>query len=224
MRVLLVEDEERLARAVRRVLEQEHYQVDQAIDGATAVLMAQENEYDVMILDIMLPVMDGFQVCRVLRESSNHTPILMLTALGEIEDRVRGLDAGADDYLLKPFSFSELLARLRALLRRRPDVVTETILQVGSVELDLMHHQAKQDDRTIELTPTEYRLLEVLMRHPGQVLSRMRILERVWGYDYEGDSSVVDTYIHYLREKLEPRGGNSIIRTVRGVGYCMENG
>jgi DNA-binding response OmpR family regulator len=179
MRLLLVEDEERLARAVRRVLESEHYQVDHVDNGADAVAMGQGSEYDVIVLDVMLPIMTGVQVCRVLRESGIQTPILMLTALGEVEDRVAGLDVGADDYLVKPFAFDELLARLRALLRRKPEMSQETALHVGDLELELTKHRARRGDIDVELTATEFRLLELLMRHVGQVVSRVRILERV---------------------------------------------
>ncbi len=221
MRVLVVEDEERLARVVRRVLEQEGYQVDVAGDGASAVSLAQQSRYDVMVLDVMLPVMDGFQVCRVLRESGNPLPILMLTALGEVHDRVQGLDTGADDYLVKPFAFDELLARIRALLRRRPEVVQETVLRVADLELDLVRHSAKRGTREMELTPTEFRLLELLMRHKGQVLTRARIIERVWGYTFDGEASVVDTYVHYLRLKVDKDSPQKLIRTVRGAGYTL---
>ncbi len=224
MRILVVEDEERLARAIRRVLEMESYQVDVAQDGAIAVALAQDSAYEVILLDVLLPVMNGFQVCRVLRESGNHTPIIMLTALGEVEDRVRGLDTGADDYLMKPFSFDELLARIRALLRRRPELVAESVLTVADLELDRLRHVVKRGDAVIELTPTEFRLLELLMRNPGQVLSRARILERVWGYAYEGESSIVETYIHYLRDKLDVKAKKKLIRTIRGVGYTMTDG
>ncbi|MDP6452194.1 MAG: response regulator transcription factor [SAR202 cluster bacterium] len=224
MRLLLVEDEERLARAVRRVLESERYQVDHADNGADAVTMGQQSDYDVIVLDVMLPIMTGIQVCRVLRESGVKTPILMLTALGEVEDKVAGLDVGADDYLVKPFAFDELLARLRALLRRRPEVSQETSLIVADLELDLTKHRAMRGDIEVELTATEFRLLELLMRHVGQVVSRVRILERVWGYTYDGQASVVDTYVHYLRAKIEPEGAAPLIRTVRGVGYTMMEG
>lgn len=221
MRVLVVEDEPRLARAIKRALEQERYSVDVAGDGASAVRMAQETPYDCMVLDILLPVMSGIQVCRVLRESGNAVPILMLTALGEVYDRVRGLDTGADDYVVKPFSFDELLARIRALLRRRAAPASEAALRVGDLELDLVRHEARRAGEAIGLTATEFRLLELLMRHPGQVFSRARIIERVWGYTFDGDSSVVDTYIHYLRSKLDRGRSRSLIRTVRGVGYCL---
>lgn len=224
MRVLVVEDEERLARVVRRVLEQEGYQVDVAGDGASAVSLAQQSRYDVMVLDVLLPVMDGFQVCRVLRESGNPVPILMLTALGEVHDRVQGLDTGADDYLVKPFAFDELLARIRALLRRRPEVVQETVLRVADLELDLVRHTARRGTREIELTPTEFRLLELLMRHKGQVLTRARIIERVWGYTFDGEASVVDTYVHYLRTKVDKDCPQKLIRTVRGAGYTLVEG
>ena len=213
-----------MARAVRRVLESERYQVDHADNGADAVTMGQQSDYDVIVLDVMLPIMTGIQVCRVLRESGVKTPILMLTALGEVEDKVAGLDVGADDYLVKPFAFDELLARLRALLRRRPEVSQETSLIVADLELDLTKHRAMRGDIDVELTATEFRLLELLMRHVGQVVSRVRILERVWGYTYDGQASVVDTYVHYLRAKIEPEGAAPLIRTVRGVGYTMTEG
>ncbi len=221
MRVLIVEDEERLARAMRRVLAQEGYVVDLAEDGTTAVRMAQESAYDAMVLDVMLPLMDGFQVCRTLRESRNPVPILMLTALGEVHDRVRGLDTGADDYLTKPFSFDELLARLRALVRRRAPIAEETVLRVEDLELDLLKREVRRQGRAIELTATEFRLLDLLMRNAGLPLSRARIIERVWGYTFDGQESVVDTYIHYLRSKVDRGRSEKLIHTVRGVGYLV---
>lgn len=221
MRLLLVEDDERLARAIGRVMEQERYQMDHANDGAEAVTAAQRSVYDVIILDIMLPVMTGLQVCRVLREGGLTTPILMLTALGQVEDKVKGLDVGADDYLTKPFSFDELLARIRALSRRKGGPAQETLLSVGDLDLDLLRHEARRDQSPIELTATEFKLLELLMRHSGQVVSRARILERVWGYAYDGEANVVDTYIHYLRTKVQKDGKMPVIKTVRGVGYSL---
>jgi DNA-binding response OmpR family regulator len=221
MRVLLVEDEERLVRAVKRVLEQEGYQVEVAGDGALAVQMAQSSPYDVMVLDLMLPVMDGIQVCRTLREARNPVPILMLTALGEVQDKVRGLDTGADDYLTKPFSFTELLARMRALLRRGKQVVEESVLQEDDLQLDLMRREARRQGRSIELTATEFRLLELLMRNAHRTLSRATIIERVWGYTFDGQDSVVDTYIHYLRAKIDKGQARKLIHTVRGMGYMI---
>jgi DNA-binding response OmpR family regulator len=221
MRVLLVEDEQRLARVVRRVLEQEGYTVDVVGDGASAVSAAQRVPYDLLLLDVMVPVMNGMQVCRVLRESHNMTPILMLTALGEVHDRVRGLDTGADDYLTKPFSFDELLARMRALTRRHGAPASEPVLRVGDLELDLVRHEAKRKGEVIELTATEFRLLELLMRHPGQVFSRARLLDLVWGLGFEGESSVVETYVHYLRRKLGSSPHGPRIHTVRGIGYTL---
>ena len=221
MRLLLVEDDERLARAIGRVMEQERYQMDHANDGAEAVTAAQRSVYDVIILDIMLPVMTGLQVCRVLREGGLTTPILMLTALGQVEDKVKCLDVGADDYLTKPFSFDELLARIRALSRRKGGPAQETLLSVGDLDLDLLRHEARRDQSPIELTATEFKLLELLMRHSGQVVSRARILERVWGYAYDGEANVVDTYIHYLRTKVQKDGKMPVIKTVRGVGYSL---
>lgn len=224
MRVLVVEDDEKLARAIGHVFRQEGWQVDQAGDGATAVAMARESQYDLILLDVLLPIMDGRQVCRVLREAGVKTPIIMLTALGEVHDRVQGLDLGADDYVVKPFSFEELLARVRAVLRRKGDGSPgeATLLRVGDLELDLVKHQVRKGGRAVDLTATEFRLLELLMRHAGQVLPRARIIERVWGYTYDGDSSVLDTYIHYLRSKLGEGRWGSRIRTVRGVGYTLK--
>lgn len=223
MRVLLVEDEERLARAVKRALQQEGYQTDVAGDGASAVNLAQENpDYGAIILDILLPGMDGRQVCQVLRESGNSVPIIMLTALGEVADRVRGLDLGADDYLMKPFALEELLARLRALHRRKTDKVDLPVLKVADLELDSTRRRVRRGEEPIELTATEFRLLEFLMRSPGQVFTRTQLLERVWGYNFDGEVGVVDTYVHYLRSKIDRPHAPSLIRTARGVGYSLD--
>jgi DNA-binding response OmpR family regulator len=221
MRILLVEDDERLARAIKRVLEHEQFGVELVKDGATAVAAAGGTAYDVMVLDVMLPLMNGLQVSRVLRESGNRTPILMLTALGEIHDRVAGLDSGADDYLTKPFSFEEFLARLRALARRNTGMAAETMIEVGALRIDMIRHRVALRGEVLELTPTEFRLLEVLARQPGRVFSRAVLLEQVWGYAFEGNASVVETYVHYLRSKLKGTGA-PWLRTARGVGYAME--
>jgi len=217
MRILLVEDELKMARALRRGLEQEGYAVDAVVDGDQAFQRALFEEYDAIVLDVMLPGRDGFSVCRELRARDRWAPVLMLTARDAVEDRIRGLDAGADDYLVKPFSFGELLARLRALVRRgaaeRP-----AALHVDDVVLDPATHAVTKAGAPIELSAREFALLEFLMRHPGEVLSRGRILEHVWDVNYEGFSNVVDVYVGYLRRKLDPPEGK-LIRTVRGVGY-----
>lgn len=220
MRVLIVEDEVKMARAVRRGLEHEGYAVEVATGGDDALFRATEDEFDAIVLDVMLPGMDGFAVCETLRRRGRWVPVLMLTARDAVEDRIRGLDVGADDYLVKPFAFGELLARLRALLRRgateRP-----TVLKVEDVLLDPAAHMVTRGDRRVPLSTREFALLEFLMRHPGQVLSRSRILEHVWDYNYEGFSNVVDVYVGYLRKKLERPFGRPLIHTVRGVGYAV---
>jgi two-component system, OmpR family, response regulator len=221
MRILLVEDEMKLSRALRRGLEREGYSVDGAAEGVDALHMATENDYDAVILDVMLPGLDGLSVCRQMRDRDRWAPVIMLTARDAIDDRIRGLDAGADDYLVKPFAYGELLARLRALVRRGP-AERPTLLTVGDVTLDPAAHAVERRGRTVDLSPKEFSLLEFLMRHAGEVLSRERILEHVWAYDYDGLSNVVDVYVSYLRKKLERPFGSQLIRAVRGVGYILE--
>ena len=222
MHVLLVEDEARLARAVRRVLEEEGNVVDWVMDGGEAVAQAQSEEYDLVLLDVMIPTLDGYGVARELRSSGQTTPILMLTARDGIPDRVKGLDAGADDYLVKPFALSELLARIRALDRRARMSHQETReLEVGDLRLDLLSREALRGGRRIELTPREFSMLELLMRHPGQVMTRSQLLDRVWSYDITAESNVVDIYIHYLRNKVDRDFDEKLIRTHRGVGYSL---
>jgi len=221
MRVLLVEDERRLAQVVRRVLEEEGHVVDLAYDGEEGLAQALEGEYDVIVLDILLPRVDGVEVCRALRRSHVDTPILMLTALDSVEDRVRGLDAGADDYLPKPFAFQELLARLRALGRRRVQPREPERLQVADLVLDLRRRRAERGGRPIELSPREMALLEFLMRNAGRVVTRTQILDHVWGYDFTPDSNLVDVYIAYLRRKIDRGHSRPLIRTVRGYGYVL---
>lgn len=221
MRILVVEDERRIAVFIKRGLEEEHYAVDVAYDGEEALDWADVVDYDLIVLDVLLPKKDGIQVCRELRAQGNRAPILMLTARDAVEDRVRGLDSGADDYLVKPFAFQELLARIRALLRRRGEVKT-THLQVGDLVLDTITHRATRSGRVIELTAREYALLEFLMRHPGQVLSRTQIAEHVWNYDFYSTSNIVDVYIRYLRRKVDEGFDVKLIETVRGVGYRIE--
>ncbi len=221
MYVLLVEDERRLVQVVRRVLEEEGHTVDAAHDGEEGFAMGLEGSHDVIVLDIMLPVMDGIEVCRKLRRNKVDTPVLLLTALDGIDDRVRGLDAGADDYLPKPFAFQELLARIRALGRRRVQAREPSELMVDDLKLDLQRRRAERSGRTIELSPKEFSLLEFLMRNEGRVVTRTQILDHLWGYDYATDSNLVDVYVAYLRRKVDKGRGRQLIRTVRGVGYAL---
>jgi heavy metal response regulator len=221
VRILVVEDERRIAAFVKRGLEEEHYAVDVAYDGEEALDWAAVVDYDLILLDILLPKKDGIQVCRELRDRGSKVPILMLTARDAVEDRVRGLDSGADDYLVKPFAFQELLARIRALLRRHGEVKT-TQLQVADLVLDTVTHRATRAGQVIELTAREYALLEFLMRHPRQVLSRTQIAEHVWDYDFFSTSNVVDVYVGYLRRKIDRDFYVKLIQTVRGAGYKIE--
>jgi len=220
MRVLLVEDEPKMVELIRRVLTAERHVVDCAPDGITAIALATSGEYDVAIVDRMLPDMDGLAVIRVLRSKGVATPVLMLTALGSVEQRVEGLDAGADDYLTKPFAFSELLARIRALARREGAPAAQR-LSAGDIELDESRHTVTMGDRSVDLSAREFALLGFLIRHPGQVLTRRQILDGVWGAEPDVYSNVVDLYIHYLRRKLAELGHAEYLRTVRGVGYSL---
>ncbi len=219
--ILTVEDERRLAQVVRKVLEEEGHTVDVAYDGEEGLAMALDGTHDVIVLDILLPGIDGIEVCRALRARRVDTPILLLTALDAVEDRVRGLDAGADDYLPKPFAFQELLARLRALGRRRVQAREPNQLQTADLVLDLRRRRGERDGKTIELSPKEFALLEFLMRNEGRVITRTQILDHVWGYDYAPDSNLVDVYITYLRRKVDRGHDRKLIRTVRGAGYAL---
>jgi DNA-binding response OmpR family regulator len=218
MRILIVEDETALAETLRRGLMEEHHAVDIVADGREAIDYAVAAPYEVIILDIMLPGLDGLKVCRHLRESGVDSHILMLTALGAVDDRVRGLDSGADDYLTKPFAFRELLARLRALGRRTRDIQVGPLC-VADLVLDESTHAVHRGERVIDLSPLEFRLLHCLMRHSGQVLSRDAILDQVWSFDYAGGSNIVDVYIRYLRHKIEAPQESKLLHTVRGIGY-----
>lgn len=223
MHILVVEDERRLALLLRRVLTEERHTVDVAYDGAGGVDLAASDTYDLVILDIMLPKLDGMDVTRQMRDAGVQTPVLMLTARGAVEDRVAGLKSGADDYLVKPFAMEELLARVDALLRRRTQgLETTTQLQVGDLTLDLVRHEVHRGNRMIELTAKEFSLLEYLMRNPGRALTRTQITDHVWRYDLDALSNVVDTYIHYLRDKIDRGFPRPLIKTVRGVGYKIE--
>ena len=220
MRLLIVEDEPRMAALLQRGFRDEGYAVDVASDGTDGLWMGTENDYDAVILDVMLPGLDGFEVCRQLRERDRWAPVLMLTARDAVDDRVHGLDVGADDYAAKPFSFAELAARVRALVRRnsrdRP-----TILEVGDLRLDPATHRAWRGPTALELSPKEMALLELLMRHPDEVITRTHILEHVWDFAYDGLSNVVDQYVSYLRKKVDKPFDRDDIETVRGVGYRL---
>ncbi len=218
--MLLVEDALRVAAVLKRGLEEEGYAVDVAQDGPTAVWQATESTYDAIVLDVMLPGFDGFEVCRRLRGADRWAPVLMLTARHDIADRVRGLDAGADDYLTKPFSFAELCARVRALIRRGA-AARPAVLQVGELRLDPASRQAWRGQVELSLSAKELALLELFLRHPGEVLSRSRILEHVWDFAFDGVSNVVDQYVAYLRRKIDRPFGREDLETVRGAGYRL---
>ncbi len=222
MHILVIEDERRLANLVRRALQEEGHKVEVSNDGAEGLNMAETTGYDLLVLDLMLPHLDGVEICRRLRSTGSDVRILMLTARDTVEDRVAGLEAGADDYLVKPFSFTELIARVRALARRQIQPQVEIELTSGDLVLDLQRHQARRDGRTIELTAKEFQLLEYLMRNAGYVMTRTQILDQVWGYNLDSFSNVVDIYVHYLRNKIDRDFSEPLIRTVRGVGYSLK--
>lgn len=221
-RILIIEDDERILQFLNRGLTYEGYRVDAAEDGLGGLMAARDNPPDLVILDWMLPGLDGLEVCRRLRDASQ-VPILMLTAKDTVSDRVGGLDAGADDYLVKPFDFEELLARIRALLRRVKAEGAE-IISYADLRLDTGTHQAFRGDRPIELTAKEYELLELFLRHPRQVLTREVIYDRVWDYDFGGESNIIEVYVRYIRQKTELEGEPRLIHTVRGVGYVLREG
>jgi len=227
MHILFVEDEVRLASAIRRVLKEENHVVDWFADGEDGLMQATSEQYDLILLDVMLPSMDGYAITREVRARGDDTPILMLTARDAIADRVKGLDSGADDYLVKPFALEELLARVRALSRRnRPPGADGdgNTLRVGDLQLNLRTREAERDSRKIDLTAREFALLELMMRHPGQVFTRSQLLDRAWSYEITAESNVVDIYIHYLRNKIDREADEKLIKTVRGVGYAIRSG
>lgn len=225
MRILVVEDEQKLAHLLYRVLTEERHIVDVAYDGPSGLERAQAIAYDLIVLDLMLPGVDGLEICRRLRASGNRAWLLMLTARRAVEDRVNGLNAGADDYVTKPFAMTELIARVNALLRRSEGSPTplNQNLQIGDLVLDLVRHEVQRSGKLIELTAKEFALLEYLMRHPGQVLTRTQITNQVWAYDSDALSNVVDIYIHYLRDKIDRGFTKRLIKTVRSVGYKIES-
>jgi DNA-binding response OmpR family regulator len=223
MRVLVVEDERSISGFISQGFSEAGFVVTVEADGRRGLQRALNAEFDAIILDIMLPEMDGLEVLRRIRAAGSPTPVLLLTARDEIDDKVTGLDAGADDYLTKPFAFSELLARTRALMRR-PPLQTDEVMRMGELELDQRRRTVRLGGHAISLSAREFGLLEYMLRHPGQVLSRTQIGEAVWGLDFENDSNVVDVYIGYLRRKLAIGGTEPAIRTVRGVGYVLADG
>jgi DNA-binding response OmpR family regulator len=214
MRILVVEDEHKIANSIKRGFEQESWATDVAYDGETGFDMASSEDYDVIVLDLMLPKMDGMEICKKLRAEENHTPILILTARGELADRVSGLNTGADDYLVKPFAFEELLARVRAL-SRRPKEGIGTVLKVGNLELDVNSFEVKKGEKAIELSRKEFALLEYLMRNAGKVTSKENIIAHVWDYESDILPNTVEVFVGYLRDKI----GGDFIKTVRGFGY-----
>jgi len=219
-KILIVEDEEQIASFLRRGLAYEGYEVEAVADGTSALAKARDARPDLVVLDLMLPGMDGLEVCRRLRTAHSSLPILILTARDSVSDRVHGLDAGSDDYMVKPFALAELLARVRALLRRAGPGEPET-LQFADLRLDTGTRQVHRSDVRIELTSKEFDLLELFLRHPRQVLTRETIYDRVWGYDFGGESNIIEVYIRYLRQKLEADGKSRLLFTVRGVGYVL---
>ncbi|MDO8691621.1 MAG: response regulator transcription factor [Dehalococcoidia bacterium] len=222
MYILVVEDDQRLSRLLARALTEAGHRVEVESDGSNGLQRAETGVYDLVLLDVMLPEMNGLEVCRYLREQHVLTPILMLTARDAISDRVQGLDAGADDYLTKPFALEELLARVRALSRRAKSGAEDDNQRVGDLVLDPTHREVRRGESLIELTAKEFSLLEYLMRHAGRVVTKAQITDHVWGYDSDASSNVVEIYVHYLRNKIDKGFGRPLIRTVRGVGYVIK--
>jgi two-component system OmpR family response regulator len=222
MRILLVEDDADTARYITKGLKESGHSVDHAGDGRDGLFLATDGRYEVMIIDRMLPSLDGLTIIRTLRGAGNRTPALILSALAEVDDRVLGLQAGGDDYLVKPFAFSELLARLEALLRRGAGGTAETVLRVADLELDLLSRSVKRADRTLDLQPREFRLLEYLMRHSGQVVTRTMLLEYVWDYHFDPQTNIIDVHVSRLRSKIDKGFDIPLLHTVRGAGYCLK--
>ena len=220
MRLLVIEDEQKVANFIKQGLEEEGYAVDHAGDGASGLQMALEGLHDVIVLDVMLPKLDGLSVLQQLRQEKVTTPVLLLTVRATIEDKVLGLDAGADDYLTKPFAFEEFVARVRALLRRRAETASP-ILQVANLALDPARRVVSRGDQKIELTPREFTLLDYFMRNPDRVLTRTMIANRVWDYTFDTTTNVIDVYVNYLRKKIDTGHDTKLLHTVRGVGYVM---
>ena len=221
IRILHIEDDDRTAEFVAKGLRESGHVVERAVSGSEGLYMANEAEYDALIVDRMLPNMDGLEVIRNLRRRDVHTPALVLSALGEVDDRVEGLRAGGDDYLVKPFAFSELLARLESLVRRADVEAAVARLQVGDLEMDLLARRVQRGGKVIELQPREFRLLEYLMRHAGQVITRTMLLEKVWDYTFDPQTNVIDVHVSRLRSKIDKGFANPLLHTVRGAGYVL---
>ena len=221
MRILVAEDDRQMAGVLRRGLQEQGYAVDVASDGDDGLTLATSEPYDLVILDVMLPELDGLSLCRSLRTQHRSMPVLMLTARDTVDDRVAGLDSGADDYLVKPFAFRELLARVRALLRR-DDLSKDPVLRAADLEVNTLTREVHRGGRSVELTSKEYAVLEYFLRHPNQVLSRTQIAEHVWDYDFVAMSNVVDVYIRYLRRKLSDESEPRLLHTIRGTGYQLK--
>ncbi|MDP3791686.1 MAG: response regulator transcription factor [Candidatus Omnitrophota bacterium] len=222
MRILIVEDEKKIASLIRRGLKEEGYASDIAQDGVEGEFLATTNQYDVIILDVMLPKLDGVGLCKSLRTRKITTPIIMVTAKDSVDDKVRGLDSGADDYLTKPFAFEELLARVRSLLRKHDNQASST-LKFNGLEMNLISHKVTRDGKQVELTAKEYALLEYLMRNAGSVITRTMISEHVWDINFDTDTNVIDVYINYLRRKIDDGFKKNLIHTIRGRGYILED-
>ncbi len=220
MRILVIEDEKKVANFIKKGLAEEHYAVDNAYDGESGLYMAEVNEYDLIVLDLMIPKIDGLEVLRRVRGNRNNVPILVLTAKDSVEDIVRGLDAGCDDYLTKPFEFLEFLARVRALLRREK-VDKDPIIRIDDLTLSLVTHKVMRGGKEIELTAKEYSLLEYFMRNPDKILTRTMISEHVWDYHFDSMTNLVDVYVNYLRKKIDKGFELKLIHTIRGVGYLL---
>jgi heavy metal response regulator len=221
MRILIIEDEKKVAQFIKKGLEEEHYAVDTAYDGEMGLYMVDINEYDLVVLDLMIPKIDGLEVLKRIRGNKNNVPILVLTAKDTVEDIVKGLDAGCDDYLTKPFEFIEFLARVRALLRREKGE-KEPVLNIADLTLSLVTHKVMRKGKEIELTSKEYALLEYFMRNPDKVLTRTMISEHVWDYHFDSMTNVIDVYVNYLRKKIDKDFEPKLIHTIRGVGYLMK--
>ena len=222
MQVLVIEDDEETAAYITKGLAESGHGADRAADGKEGLFMAMENSYEAMVVDRMLPGLDGLSIIKTLRASGQETPVLILSALGEIDDHVEGLRSGGDDYLVKPFAFSELLARLEALLRRNRPATVETVLRVADLEMDLLARTVKRAGRPLTLQPREYRLLEYLMQHAGQVVTRTMLLESLWDYHFDPQTNVIDVHISRLRGKLDKGFETPLLHTVRGAGYCLK--
>ncbi|NHZ69886.1 MAG: response regulator [Thermotogales bacterium] len=221
MRTLVIEDDIETANYIAKGLKEHGHVVDQATDGKDGLFMALENDYGIIILDRMLPALDGLSILKTLRSSDRQTPVIILSALGEVDDRVQGLKAGGDDYLVKPFAFSELLARIEALLRRGEMKPDTNLLKVADLELDRLTHTVKRAGRTIDLQPREYLILEFLLQHTGQIVTRTMLLENVWDYHFDPQTNIIDVHISRLRNKIDKDFESPLLQTVRGAGYCL---